>query len=164
MAAALRADGDLAVFIVLAAALFSPDELAVVSDLAARVLRFGAAAVAAAAVFFEAVAFVPPSLFAAAVLRGVAVFLADDARVDVFVSADFASLGLAFLAAVRRGLGAGSSAAAAAVLRDVRRGLVSEVPLPADLVDARTAMACARGLAWVSSVIALFLLSPLRAI
>ena len=162
--AVLRVEAARVVRVVFAAAPFS-DEPAV-SDLRARVVRFGAASavlVAAVARFGAALAAVASDLLAA-VLRGAAGFeVADAARERVvFGSADFVSAVL-LRAAVRFGLAAADSPdepPADAVLRDVvrRAGLESALPLLADLVVARAAIACARRFAGVSSVMCPILL------
>ena len=173
-AAALRAAGDFAVYIVLAALLFTAGELAgAVSAFEARAARFGAAAAFGAAAFgaadFGAAVLVAAeerrgfgaasvSAFAAA-FRGVAVRFGAAARAVVSRSADLLSEAVRF-AAARFGLAGASSGAGAAAFRvDARlaAGFGSALLL-ADFVAARMAMACARRLAGVSSVIALILL------
>jgi hypothetical protein len=139
---------------------FSAAAEAAVSDLRARVVRFGAASavLVAAEARFGAAAFAPSDLLAAA-LRGVAAFVAAGRLDEVFFSADFVSVAV-FRAAVRFGFAGAASADAPAdaLLRvDVRRaGFAS--PALADFVVARAAIACARRLAGVSSVMCSILL------
>ncbi|MBV8914462.1 MAG: hypothetical protein JOZ05_15660 [Acetobacteraceae bacterium] len=149
---------------VFAALLFSAE---LVSDLAAREVRFGAAAVLLAeavdlpAAGLERLVLVPlpasASPFAAAVLR-----VPDAARAGALAAVDLVSA-VAFFAAARFGLAVSSPAGAAALRVVARLGFASLALSLADFVAARRAMACARRLAGVFSVISAILLCVLQA-